>query len=484
MPGRVLIVDDILPNIKLLEAKLSSEYYDVIAADNGQRALELANRESPDIILLDVMMPGLDGFKVCERLKSDPATTHIPVIMVTALSDAADRVRGLSAGADDFLTKPVRDVPLFARVRSLIRLKNLMDAWRVREETSSRLGFMAPAPLMAHEDATYGRILVIEESAIDGANLTAALNADHHEVVTASSLEEGFDQAIRDSFDLLIVALNLKKGDVLRFCSQVRSHVSEQLRSLPILLLADDEEDVGRVAKGLDLGVNDYLMKPIDRQELMARVRTQIRRRRYQNRLRLNYEESIALASTDALTGVFNRRYLDAHLDNMLQRALEQRKPLSVLFCDIDHFKQLNDTYGHAAGDQVLIEFTQRMTRNLRSLDLVARIGGEEFVVVMPDTPPDRALRIAERLRHKVEQELFPVTGAEPLAVTISVGVTTSTGQDHAGGEVLRRADEAMYRAKKSGRNRVVVAELTDEALAALRSRVETSTPGDNLDFE
>jgi len=456
MPGRVLIVDDILPNIKLLEAKLASEYYDVITADNGYRALELAQTESPDIILLDVMMPGLDGFQVCERLKADPSTAHIPVIMVTALSDVADRVRGLEAGADDFLSKPVRDVPLFARVRSLIRLKSLMDAWRVREETSSRLGFMAPTPLPGQEDATYGRVLVIEDSAIDAANLANALIPDHHEVVACASLDEGFQRVQRESLDLLIVSLQVQGGDVLRFCSQVRSHVNENVRSLPILLLAEDEEDIARIAKGLDLGVNDYVMKPIDRQELLARVRTQIRRRRFQNRLRLNYEESIALASTDPLTGVYNRRYLDAHLDQMLHRAHESKKPIAVAFCDIDHFKQLNDTFGHAAGDEVLIEFGRRLLRNLRNLDLVARIGGEEFVVVMPDTPGDRAIQIAERLRRKVELDPFIVSGHDPLAVTISVGVTSSELGDEIGADMLRRADEAMYRAKNSGRNRVV----------------------------
>jgi two-component system cell cycle response regulator len=467
MPGRVLIVDDIPPNVKLLEAKLTSEYYDVIAAENGHKAIDLARRESPDLILLDVMMPGMDGFKVCEILKADPATAHIPIIMVTALSDAADRVRGLQAGADDFLSKPVRDVPLFARVRSLIRLKLLMDVYLVREETSNRLGLLNQRPLLTQEDATHGRIMVIDDSEVDVANLIATLKPDSHQISRLSSTDQALAAASRDEFDLLIVALHLKAGDVLRFCSQIRSHVADHVRSLPILLLAEDDDDVGRVAKGLDLGINDYLVKPVDPLELLARVRTQIRRRRYQNRLRINYEQSIALASTDALTGVHNRRYLDTHLDQLFQRARVNNKPLSVAFCDIDHFKKLNDTYGHAAGDEVLIEFTRRMIRNLRSLDLVARIGGEEFVVVMPDTPPERARRIGERLRQKVEQEPFVVSGDQSIAVTISVGVTTSRATDGHGIDLIKRADEAMYQAKNSGRNRVVVAASAKRAAGA-----------------
>ncbi|WP_395831395.1 PleD family two-component system response regulator [Elstera sp.] len=455
MPGRILVVDDILPNIKLLEAKLTSEYYDVISAENGPTALELARSESPDLILLDVMMPGMDGFKVCEKLKEDPATAHIPVIMVTALSDTADRVRGLQAGADDFLSKPVRDVPLFARVRSLIRLKNLMDAWRVREETSSRLGLAAPAPVMSQEVATEGRILVVEESAIDAENIVNILKSDRHSIASIHNTEAAIAAVNSNVFDLAIISLTLMEGDALRLCSQIRSHVNESVRSLPILLLAEDEEDIGKIAKALDLGVNDYVMRPIERQELQARVRTQIRRRRYQTRLRTNFEESIALASTDALTGVYNRRYLDVHLDQMVRNANDVRKPLSVAFCDIDHFKRLNDTYGHAAGDEVLIEFANRMRRSLRHFDMIARIGGEEFVVVMPDTNIDVAIKVSERLRTRMQDDPFTVTAAGELPVTISIGVAVSDMVETSGSELLRRADEAMYRAKQAGRNRV-----------------------------
>ena len=136
MPGRILVVDDIPANVRLLEAKLSSEYFDVITASSGPQALEIARAEAPDIVLLDVMMPGMDGFEVCRHLKADPQTTHIPVVMVTALSDVSDRVRGLEAGADDFLTKPHHRLVLNARVRSLLKLKGATDAL---EESLKRL---------------------------------------------------------------------------------------------------------------------------------------------------------------------------------------------------------------------------------------------------------------------------------------------------------------------------------------------------------
>src|SRR5271155_1215208 len=144
MSARVLVVDDVEANVKLLEAKLESEYFDVLSAYNGRSALEIADAELPDVILLDVMMPRMDGFEVCRQLKANPRTADTPVVMVTALSDVADRLRGLEAGADDFLTKPVNDIALFARVRSLVRMKRMMEELRVREGICSKFGGDTP----------------------------------------------------------------------------------------------------------------------------------------------------------------------------------------------------------------------------------------------------------------------------------------------------------------------------------------------------
>src|SRR5438094_2242046 len=160
MTARVLVVDDVELNVKLLEAKLASEYFEVLSADNGPRALEIAEAELPDIILLDVMMPRMDGFEVCTRLKANSRTADIPVVMVTALSDVADRLRGLEAGADDFLTKPVNDIALFARVRSLVRLKRMMEELRVREGICSKFGG-SDAPVC--ENAGPARIMIVDD---------------------------------------------------------------------------------------------------------------------------------------------------------------------------------------------------------------------------------------------------------------------------------------------------------------------------------
>src|SRR6187551_3394458 len=162
MTARVLVVDDILSNVKLLEAKLTAEYFEVITAFNGMECLAKMEEGAPDIVLLDVMMPGMDGFEVCRRIKSNPKTAHVPVVMVTALDQPSDRVAGLDAGADDFLTKPVDDAALFARVRSLVRLKMMTDELRMRESTGQGMGLSDAAETMVDPDPS-GRILIVED---------------------------------------------------------------------------------------------------------------------------------------------------------------------------------------------------------------------------------------------------------------------------------------------------------------------------------
>lgn len=452
MTARVLVVDDLRPNVKLLEAKLLNEYFEVITAQDGSTALSMVKHDQPDIVLLDVMMPGMDGFEVCSRLKDDPSTMHIPVVMVTALSDSVDRVHGLEVGADDFLTKPVDDDALFARVRSLVRLKMLMDEWRMREQTSGQLGVIRDDKTIQAVDASNPRVLLVEDSRIDAGKITEALSKNNAMIDIAASIDEAMEALQPGHHELIIVSLRLQAGDALRFCSQVRAQ--DATRHTPVLLTVE-EDDTDRLSKALDIGINDYLIKPIDKQEMMARVRTQIRRQRYQERLKENYERSLAMALTDSLTGLYNRRYLTAHLGGLIDRVRASDKPLAIIMFDIDYFKSVNDTHGHAAGDEVLIEVSRRIGLNVRSMDTTARYGGEEFVVVMPDADYQVACVVAERLRTSICAEPFVLNeGPEDgLNVSISIGVTMYDFGSDTAERVLMRADKALYAAKGAGRN-------------------------------
>ncbi len=453
MTARVLVVDDIPANVKLLEAKLGAEYFDVVTAGSGPEALRKVEEERPDIILLDVMMPGMDGFEVCQRIKSNPATAHLPVIMVTALDQVSDRVQGLESGADDFLTKPVNDVALFARVRSLVRLKTMVDELRLRQATGESMGLADGNENAFVDNPGRGRILVVEDREQSALRIAETLSRDH-DVEVVGDVNEALIRAKGGDYDLVIPSLSLDRQDGLRFCATLRS--LDATRQTPLLVIVD-EGDMKRLVRALDIGVNDYLMRPVERSELVARVRTQLRRKRYADRLRHSLQLSLEMAITDQLTGLFNRRYMSRHLNTLISNAGSTGKPVSFLILDIDFFKKINDTYGHDVGDDVLREFANRVSHNVRGIDLACRYGGEEFVVVMPDTDMTFAYMVAERLRQSVADIPFKISVPPgQIMVTISIGVTASEGPGDTAEALLRRADQALYRAKRDGRNRVV----------------------------
>src|SRR5216684_1468592 len=212
-----------------------------------------------------------------------------------------------------------------------------------------------------------------------------------------------------------------------------------------------------RLLRGLEIGVNDYLLRPVDKNELLARARTQIRRRRYTDHLRDNVQNSIEMAITDALTGLHNRRYMETHLTTLAEQASSRGKPLALMILDIDYFKSINDNYGHDAGDDVLREFAVRIRKSIRGIDLACRYGGEEFVLVMPETDMAVAAMVAERLRRRIAAEPFAIQqGSRVVPVTISIGIAALRDKDDPVADVLKRADTALYRAKHDGRNRVV----------------------------
>jgi two-component system cell cycle response regulator len=451
LTARVLVVDDIPTNVRLLEARLSAEYFEVLTASSGREALDICQSAPIDIVLLDVMMPEMDGFETCRRLKADPQTQHIPVLMVTALDQPSDRVKGLEVGADDFLTKPVDDVQLMARVKSLVRLKALTDELRARAMTGQEIAIEDAQRAMSAINADNGRIILVDSDPRHAERIKGYLDRTN----MVDMLLDPSDAVMAvggGTYELAIVSMSLGDFDPLRVCSQMRT--IEQSRTLPIILVAEDA-DRPRVIRALDLGVNDFIMRPVERNELLARVRTQVRRQRFAAELRRSVSHTLALAVTDELTGLYNRRYFDRHLSLMLEKARQQERDMAVMLIDLDYFKAVNDTHGHDIGDAVLREFADRLRRNIRGVDLACRFGGEEFVVLMPDTDYQQAQGVAERVRLAVAESPFDASGI-PLGVTVSVGVALNESLEDTPELLLKRADVALYRAKRTGRNRVV----------------------------
>ena len=449
MTARILIVDDVPVNLRLLGARLAAEYYEVVTATSGAEALAICDRQAIDIVLLDVMMPDMDGFEVCRRLKANRATAHLPVVMITALDEASDRRQGLEAGADDFLTKPVRDLPLFARIRSLARLKLTTD--ELQRRASTALDLMGDG-LGSDQPTTPARVACFSADPAMARKLVA--NLKRRVILDGTDQPDEFMALAAGPVDAVLIDMEAEDVDTLRLLSRLRSDPSTRL--LPILAIVASEDDTC-AARALELGASDYVSRPVDRSELQLRLATMIRRRSYEDRLRQSIERTLELAVSDSLTGLHNRRFLDMHLERALAHARRTGETVGLMMADIDHFKRINDGWGHAAGDGVLKDFAGRLTNCLRASDLGCRFGGEEFAVLMPGADAAAVIAVADRVRRSVADKPFDVTG-ELLSITVSLGIAVFDPiKDDAAG-FMRRADAALYDAKRSGRNRVSAA--------------------------
>ncbi len=453
MTATVLVIDDLEPNVKLLEAKLLSEYYTVLTASSGQEAIALVKECKVDVILLDVMMPDMDGFEVCRLLKSNPNTTHIPVIMVTALSEVEDRVRGLEAGADEFLTKPIDDLTLFARVKALARMKASIDELLMRNETSKELGGKL---LKLNFTLNSTRVLLIDDDILQARNLKVSLVEFANEIKLVTSSEHL--STIEDFVpDLIIISCNLENEDPLRILATVKH---DKRFKDSIIMMLTDEYNIPMVIKAMELGMHDYFIYPVDGAELKARVKTQLTKKYYQDNLKEDLVETLDLSTKDGLTGLFNRRYFDIHLNQMITRTIEHSEQFCLMMLDIDHFKEINDMFGHQCGDDVLKCLADELKKSLRITDTIARYGGEEFAAILRNTTLKESIDIAKRLRERIEDLKIPMgSQGKYLKRTISLGVAEYNVSENIT-DFLKRTDIALYQAKNNGRNHVVISEI------------------------
>jgi len=450
MTASILIVDDNRNNIELLEAKLLSEYYTVFTATSGMQGLEILAAKNIDVVLLDIMMPGMDGFEVCKRIKANPSTTYIPVVMITAMDEKEAR---LKVGADELLMKPINNLALSIRLKALARTKTLIDELTLRNSTNAALG----VPMMDMEEDTHLRkIMIIDDDLVRAGNIKNILSKLTNNIEIIHNINEKGQNKNQDKTvnpDLVIISSTLEAYDPFKIVACITNNPNMQDTIIVGLAEEIDEE---KLKKGVELGVQDYFMYPVDEVELQIRTRTLLKRKRYQENIRNHLEKQLDLSIKDAVTDLYNRHYFDLHVIQMAKRSHEYKNTVCLLMCDLDDFKLVNDKYGHQAGDEVLKQLGAILKRSFKLTDLVARYGGEEFVVLLDDILIDGAEEAAERLCQMIAGEGFVIsTAKEKLKKTVSIGVSEYR-QGEPIDQFIARADKAMYMAKRNGKNQVV----------------------------
>lgn len=458
MVGDILIIDCVATNRIVLKVKLLAAQYRVRPCATLQDAQVEIDASLPDMILLDTGTNPADALAFCARLKANEHTSLIPVIATGGFVTPHDRVAALEAGADDVLTKPFDDHILQARIRSLLRSRDARAELRMREGTRTALGFAEGCATFT----TPARVVIASTTAgatadFDAIN-TKLCNA-HMVSVPVESLLSG--QSDHQNADLYVIDFRHDLNDdkvLFRLLSELRSRSNTRHAGILALLPADARH---ASAMALDLGANDIVSTLVDPVEIGHRCAVLIQAKLEADALRRTVETGLEAAITDPLTGLFNRRYAIPHLSRLSEESRKNERQFAIMALDLDHFKAINDTFGHSVGDDILRQVARRLQDNLRAVDLLARIGGEEFLVAIPNSDVVHARTAAERLCNLIGNTPFFVGETrQEVTVTVSVGVSLSGGDDPADviedlEDLVNAADVALYAAKNGGRNKV-----------------------------
>ena len=462
MTGRILIVDTLPTNRIVLKVKMLAAQFIVDACGSRAEAEAIIERNRPDLILINLSDQAEDRHGFCRDLKGNPDTAAIAIISVGIADTARARFAALDAGADDVLPRPINDALLLARIRSLLRVRHARQELMLRDGTSRALGF---------EETRSGfnvaaRVALVSNSAPSGASFAQKLN----EGLTLPVLRFETDRiltttAVTPVPDLFIIDGMQYTDDgrsIFRLVSDLRSRAETRTSAIMVIL---PDGQVETAALSLDLGADDAVFSAISGGELVLRTKALVHQKLLHDRLRNTVRDGLQAAVTDPLTGLFNRRYVEPHLVRIAAQARTTQREFAVMMLDIDHFKSINDRFGHAAGDMVLIEIARRLRENLRAIDLVARIGGEEFMIAMPRTCGEQAHAAADRVRKLISARPFSIGPDHPLlTVTASVGVTTGGLTPLDRGQIngmCGQADAALYAAKSAGRDTVAMSRCT-----------------------
>ena len=452
MAWRILIADSVATNRIALKAFLKAARYDPVMATDADEAFDCARKSAPDLILVGESLALDSDAGLLSRLRSDPLTRRIPRIALLRDPAPATRLAALRAGADDATGHPGTQDTLMARIRSHLRAADTTQALGQRNAAVRDLGF-------AEEVQSYeppAQVALVAADPLRAEIWRGLLDRQcrHRTVALCTGIALGHADGEMPPDVFVIEAPLAHPGEALRLLAELRSRPKTRHAAI---IVVHDAHDVQTATMALDLGASDLLETGFHIEELSLRIGIQLDRKRDGDRLRASVDEGLKLALVDPLTGLFNRRYAFSHARRT--GALEpDGKGYSVILADIDRFKSINDTFGHAAGDAVLVAVARRLRDKVRGMDMVARIGGEEFLVYMPDPDPDAALAAAFRLCEELRASPVELLdGRPPIPVTASFGVAVGSPGE-ALEDVINRADDALYAAKEAGRDTVTMA--------------------------
>ncbi len=457
MIGKILIVDDVSTNRIVFKVKLTAAGYSSVMAADGASCLQLARSEGPDLILLDLTLPDMSGIEVLRQLKANPATRRIPVVMFSSEHDPVRRLAALRAGAEDFLSRPIDDQTLLARLRGLLRAREAVGGFATPE---SGLGFLGLAEMTTTYDVPGHVALVMNrsEAALHMRKLLSTVGQERYSIVSPEAVFS--DQATNGAPDVYLIDADIaSEGGGLRVMSELLSRSIS--RNAAFCIFSQSSPNI-LPAMAFDLGANDVVNSQISASELAVRLHKLVVRKRELDQLRASVQDGLRLAMIDPLTGLHNRRYGLAQLNAIAGRSKAEGGEFAVMVVDLDRFKSVNDRWGHAAGDAVLIEISARLAANLRASDLVARIGGEEFLIALPNTSRAEAGAVAQRLCEAAESSPVVLADGTAIHVTISIGMTIDGGAAETEpslnvADIVDQADRALMKSKAGGRNKVTI---------------------------
>ena len=459
MQGRILIIDGISTNRIVLKVKLSAAFYHVTQAGSMAEALEMIRMDRPDLVVTAVNLPDGTAAGLCRALRAMHPAAALPVLAIADTPDREARITTLHAGATDVMDKPVNETLLLGRVRNMIRAEHRIAEWQFRDDASCALG-LAEAPAEFVRPGTIA-LIGLEAGQLQGwvRQLLPHLNARYCVTLLRDAMASLHAKVPPEAVVLALPDTPTQSEDCLRLISALRA--SALTRDIALLVI-QKTPDPARATSALDIGADDIMTAGFDAQELALRMQVLLRRKRHIAQMLQSVRTGLREVVHDPLTGLYNRRFAIPYMTRLMDQSSRTQSPFALVLADMDHFKRINDDYGHASGDAVLEETARRLCQAVRGTDMVARMGGEEFLIAMPDTDAATARGVANRLCRAVGAAPFVIPGARhPVAITISLGLAMGNlplqldrHSPEKVDEVLDRADKALYAAKIQGRNR------------------------------